>query len=393
MATAHMEERRLSHGIRTIALALLLMALSLPMQTFAGTYGDGAYDAGAYDIGGSPAISSISSGTPGETGATITWTTDVVANSQVAYGTTSAYGATTTLDSTLVASHSVPLSGLSASTTYHFQIITIDASSSVATSSDQTFATAAAPVTSGGGGGGGGGGGPVAGSIGSGALVNVNAIPPAVGAATSSLGAVATASATTSPTAAAPQSFVFARNLQLGAQGNDVRELQIYLNTHGFPVALSGVGSAGQESEYFGPATQAALAKLQVSIGITTDTGYFGPRTRASIATSVPAATSQTVQTQAATSTGFQFTRNLAFGTVDAEVKELQEFLNTQGFTIATSGPGSPGNEIDLFGNKTLVSLIKFQEAHAEEILSPFGLTKGTGVFGTTTRNYVNGIW
>lgn len=30
--------------------------------------------------------------------------------------------------------------------------------------------------------------------------------------------------------------------------------------------------------------------------------------------------------------------------------------------------------------------LIKFQEAHSAEILTPFGLKKGTGIFGSGTR-------
>lgn len=44
-----------------------------------------------------PAISEIAS-SPSQTTATITWTTDESADSQVEYGTTSSYGMTTTLD-------------------------------------------------------------------------------------------------------------------------------------------------------------------------------------------------------------------------------------------------------------------------------------------------------
>ena len=370
---------------------MTLVALCLPLHVLAGTYGDGAYGGGNYGIGGSPAISSISAGTPGQTNATITWTTDEAADSQVAYGTTSAYRATTTLDSTLVTSHSVDLSSLSANTTYHFQIITTDGSSSVATSSDQTFATAAA---SSGGGGGGGGGGPIAGSLSSSSLVNTNAIPPATSATTSSSTAAAATSTTQGPGPASPSSFAFTfiRSLQIGSKGEDVRELQIYLNGLGFPVSMSGVGSPGQETDYFGRATQAALVKFQLANGITTDTGYFGPRTRALIASLALAGNAGPAQNQAATSPGFQFTRNLSFGSVDDQVTALQKFLNSQGFTIANTGPGSPRNEIDAFGSKTKAALIRFQQAHADVILMPLGLTEATGFFGTTTRNYMNGL-
>lgn len=75
----------------------------------------------------------------------------------------------------------------------------------------------------------------------------------------------------------------FARDLQLGSTGEDVRALQMYLNAKGFAVATSGPGSAGQETAYFGPATQAALARFQASRGISPALGFFGPITRASM--------------------------------------------------------------------------------------------------------------
>jgi cytochrome c biogenesis protein CcmG/thiol:disulfide interchange protein DsbE len=73
--------------------------------------------------------------------ATIGWVTDKAATSQVEYGTTNAYGSTTTLDQKLTASHSITLTGLKPSTTYHFKVKTKDASGDEATSQDQTFTT------------------------------------------------------------------------------------------------------------------------------------------------------------------------------------------------------------------------------------------------------------
>ncbi|MDB5265327.1 MAG: hypothetical protein JWM39_40 [Parcubacteria group bacterium] len=92
-----------------------------------------------------PVVSAISSGTPGTTSATIQWTTDESADSDVAYGTTSSYGATTTPDTSLVTSHSVTITGLTVATTYHFRIRTADSSGNTAYSADQTFTTSAAP--------------------------------------------------------------------------------------------------------------------------------------------------------------------------------------------------------------------------------------------------------
>jgi hypothetical protein len=94
-----------------------------------------------------PVISSISSGTPGRTSATVTWTTNQSASSQVYYGTTTAYGASTTLEASLATSHSVILSGLTASTTYHYVVVSTDAVGNTSTSTDQILTTGSTPDT------------------------------------------------------------------------------------------------------------------------------------------------------------------------------------------------------------------------------------------------------
>lgn len=88
----------------------------------------------------------------------------------------------------------------------------------------------------------------------------------------------------------------------------------------------------------------------------------------------------------------YNFTKNLWVGIRDIEVKLLQKFLNLKGFSVATEGPGSPGQETDFFGNKTKEALIKFQEAYKFNILTPLGLNFGTGYFGSSTRNYINSL-
>jgi phosphodiesterase/alkaline phosphatase D-like protein len=80
-------------------------------------------------------------------GATITWTTDDPADSQVEYGKfeNTSYSSTTTLDTNRVTSHSVNLTGLSAQTAYHYKVKSRDASGLWAESSDYTFTTGADP--------------------------------------------------------------------------------------------------------------------------------------------------------------------------------------------------------------------------------------------------------
>ena len=64
-----------------------------------------------------PSISGITASNVTASGATITWSTDESATSQVEFGTTSSYGLSTALDTSLVVSHSVNLTGLNAGAT------------------------------------------------------------------------------------------------------------------------------------------------------------------------------------------------------------------------------------------------------------------------------------
>ena len=83
--------------------------------------------------------------------------------------------------------------------------------------------------------------------------------------------------------ASAEVSYSFARNLHLGMSGADVKQLQQFLNGHGFAVSASGPGSGGSETAYFGQATKNALAKFQAANGINPPVGYFGSMTRAAV--------------------------------------------------------------------------------------------------------------
>lgn len=74
------------------------------------------------------------------------------------------------------------------------------------------------------------------------------------------------------------------RNLTLNSRGEDVRLLQKMLNEKGFTVALSGAGSPGNETTFFGPATRAAVIKFQVANRIAPAFGYVGPITRGALA-------------------------------------------------------------------------------------------------------------
>jgi Purple acid Phosphatase, N-terminal domain len=88
---------------------------------------------------GGPVISQVGARAgPGRV--TITWSTDVPADSQVQYGPTPAYGSATDLDRTPETSHSVTITNLARKTQYYFQVLSHDivGSLSSATGSFQT---------------------------------------------------------------------------------------------------------------------------------------------------------------------------------------------------------------------------------------------------------------
>jgi hypothetical protein len=53
------------------------------------------------------------------------------------------------------------------------------------------------------------------------------------------------------------------------------------LNVNGFTISVSGPGSLGNETTYFGVATQKALIAFQQLADIHPASGYFGAITRA----------------------------------------------------------------------------------------------------------------
>ncbi len=90
-----------------------------------------------------PVISAISTSALTGTSVTVTWTTNEPADSQVEYGLTTSYGTSTTLNTSPVTSHSVPITGLTASTLYHYRVKSKDTAGNLTTSGDNTFTTTA----------------------------------------------------------------------------------------------------------------------------------------------------------------------------------------------------------------------------------------------------------
>lgn len=82
-----------------------------------------------------------------------------------------------------------------------------------------------------------------------------------------------------------------------------------------------------------------------------------------------------------------QITGDLSLGMSGSEVSCLQTFLKNQGADIYPEGFVT-GN----FGNLTKAAVIKFQEKYASDILTPIGLSNGSGYVGARTRAKINQI-
>lgn len=84
------------------------------------------------------------------------------------------------------------------------------------------------------------------------------------------------------------QAHKFTKDLYFGLYDSEVRFLQIMLNKLGFLISENGLGSSGQETNYFGPKTKDALSRFQEAykdqiltpLGLNHGTGFFGEKTR-----------------------------------------------------------------------------------------------------------------
>lgn len=90
--------------------------------------------------------------------------------------------------------------------------------------------------------------------------------------------------------------------------------------------------------------------------------------------------------------TTFRFTHYLKEGDTGDEVRMLQRFLNTHGFRVAQTGPGSLGNETDYFGPQTKDAVMRYQGAYPVDILVPLGLTAPTGEFHRMSLKKANAL-
>ena len=91
-----------------------------------------------------PVVSAVSAMGITPSGGVIGWNTNTASDSQVVYGVSSTYGSESSLSTALVTAHSVNLTGLASSTTYHYQVLSRDSQGNLTSSGDFQFTTAEA---------------------------------------------------------------------------------------------------------------------------------------------------------------------------------------------------------------------------------------------------------
>lgn len=395
-------------------------------------------------------ISSITA-TPIAPNVTIAWTTSLAASSRVFFGPTTSYGSSTpqTDVSPRVTSHSVELAELPACVQYQYVVVSVSAFSDTATSSNNSFYTSGCTgdasvsassvetvATASGG------------TVTEGALTLT--VPSSYSGTTSSAtfqanridtsaffsdaGAPASKTAADTPVytlralvdaTTTLDTFSSALTVSLSYTDGEIEDLSEstlwmyrYDGSAWYPLsgcvvdtaantvscttssfsdfALFGdgvvrtSGSSGATSGG-GSTLQGRIANL-VAIGNTAAALDLMRAYPAGQAAAASAAAKAMNSTTSASCAPYRFTRVLMKGMAGEEVRALQKYLNCSGFTIAESGPGSPGNESAVFARRTYEALKNFQTTYAADILHPLGLTEASGSFGTYSRKKVHSL-
>ena len=130
-------------------------------------------------------------------------------------------------------------------------------------------------------------------------------------------------------------------------------------------------------------AASSTTIATSTSIPITPTSVASTTQTVSTIPSTTTTSNRQSVANPVTSVTGL--TKDLNFGIIDPEVLILQQLLNTHGYQVASSGPGSPGNETTMFGTLTRNAVRSFQ-CDKGITCSGSEYTTGYGLVNAATR-------
>jgi hypothetical protein len=382
-----------------------------------------------------PAISDIATSSITNAGATIAWVTDEAASTQVAYSVDSSFASSTAEadTATRVTSHSKTLSGLLPCTWYNFKAVSADGAGNYATSTKNTFLTTGCAGD----------------AIPSTLASTTVSVSSAATSTSSDSGRTLTVATPANFTATSSSIVIQIKGMDsatvLGSIGNPSSDLSsaasiafdvtalidnvTVLDSFDVPVTISytytdddisGLDESTLAMYHYANGAWNELDDCSVDTAANTITctaphfsvfaifgtaisssenssnvgggtppwcsGPLAPGWNTSLPDGGCGGSDATAVVAPTLCPAYPFTRALRFGMEGEDVRALQRLMNCLGFSLAESGPGSPGEETPFYVGRTRTAVIKFQEAYAHEILVPVGEERGTGIFAQYSR-------
>lgn len=182
----------------------------------------------------------------------------------------------------------------------------------------------------------------------------------------------------------------FAADLRLGDTGAAVTRLTELLARKGFIESGQSIFDT-EVREAVVAYQEEKSAFILAPAGLTLGTGFVGPSTRAYINTHENCGTSTGSSTATGSGTGTggvgtgatscQLSSDLRLGSTGTPVSSLTRVLVAAGLLSQQSST---------FDMSVYTAVVAYQERFAAQILTPNGLTKGTGFVGPSTRTHMN---